>query len=430
MQSSDLRELNHKYPEYMAAVTRHYRWNFVVIMLDSSFFAFALALLSIDTIMPYFIAQLTDQRMWIGVISALYFWGFYAPQLVGAHIASTLRLRKTAIFWIAVAERIGILMIALLAQSLGLLTSSAALTLLLVSYAIFSITNGLIGPAYNDYISKNINRDRGKFYGSVNALSGIIGFGASLVARYLLDAHPYPVNLQLIFWVAFGCSFVSPFLILMFRETPFPVRPVKESLGSFIRRTPRFIVEHPRFGRYLLIRSLLGLGLMANSFYAIYAVTRFRLSDGTVGIYTMVILLSQTVLGLVWGAVGDRHGFKQVYLLAAGVIVLQGALALTATAAWPFFIVMAGIGGTYAALRTSDANMVFELAPPSETSRFIGMANTLLSPVFAAAPLIGGLLVDRLSFAHLFGVTAGVAALALVVIRVWLPEPRREEQTG
>jgi MFS family permease len=424
MQSSDLRELNQQYPDYMAAVTRNYRWNFIVVMLDSSFFAFALALLSVETILPYFISQLTDQRMWIGVISSLYFWGFYAPQLIGAHIASGMRLRKTAIFWIAIAERMGILMIAILAQSLNLLTGQAALALLLVAYAIFSITNGLIGPAYSDYISKSINRNRGQFYGAVSALSGVIGFSASLVARYLLDAHSYPVNLQYIFWVAFSCSFVSPFLILQFRETPFPIQQVQESLWKFIRRTPRFIIEHPRFGRYLLIRSLLGLGLMANSFYAIYAVTRFGLSDGTVGIYTMVILLSQTVLGLIWGAVGDRRGFKLVYVLAAGVIGVQGFLALTAQVAWPFYIVMAGIGGTYAALRTSDANMVFELAPPAETSRFVGMANTLLSPSLAVAPLIGGFLVDRFSFLHLFGVTGGLALLALVCILLWLPEPR------
>jgi hypothetical protein len=42
------------------------------------------------------------------------------------------------------------------------------------------------------------------------------------------------------------------------------------------------------------------------------------------------------------------------------------------------------------------------------------MANTVLSPSLAIAPLIGGLPVDRLSFSHLFGTTASIAALALV----------------
>jgi predicted MFS family arabinose efflux permease len=54
----------------------------------------------------------------------------------------------------------------------------------------------------------------------------------------------------------------------------------------------------------------------------------------------------------------------------------------------------------------------------------VEMANTLLSPLLAITPLIGGFLVDRLSFSHLFGVTAGIALLALLCILLWLPEPR------
>jgi hypothetical protein len=42
------------------------------------------------------------------------------------------------------------------------------------------------------------------------------------------------------------------------------------------------------------------------------------------------------------------------------------------------------------------------------------MANTLLSPSLAIAPLIGGFLVDRFSFSHLFGASASMAILALV----------------
>jgi predicted MFS family arabinose efflux permease len=48
----------------------------------------------------------------------------------------------------------------------------------------------------------------------------------------------------------------------------------------------------------------------------------------------------------------------------------------------------------------------------------------ILEPPPPVAPLIGGFLVDRFSFLHLFGVTGGLALLALVCILLWLPEPR------
>ena len=82
------------------------------------------------------------------------------------------------------------------------------------------------------------------------------------------------------------------------------------------------------------------------------------------------------------------------------------------------------MGSVYAAVRASDATIVFEIAPPSETSRFIGVANTLLAPVFAVAPLIGGMLVDNLSYLTLFSVNLFVALIALFITMFWLPNPR------
>jgi predicted MFS family arabinose efflux permease len=60
------------------------------------------------------------------------------------------------------------------------------------------------------------------------------------------------------------------------------------------------------------------------------------------------------------------------------------------------------IGGQYAAYMICDSIMVFEIAPSSETSRFIGISNTLLSPVMALSPLLGGFLVDIFSHSFLF----------------------------
>jgi MFS family permease len=118
-------------------------------------------------------------------------------------------------------------------------------------------------------------------------------------------------------------------------------------------------------------------------------------------------------------------GFKRVYVLAAGLLVMQTSLAILVDAPWVYYIIVFGIGGVYAANRTSDANFVFEIAPPAETSRFIGVSNTLLSPVLAASPLIGGMLVDKFSFMTLFTVNLVISIAALMITIFWLPEPRK-----
>lgn len=424
MQSSDLYEISQKYPEYTAQVSRNYRTNFLLVMFDSSLFSFVLALLSVDTIIPYLVSQLSDQRVWVGVASAIYFWGFFFPQFIGAYLVNGKPRRKWTIFWIAIAERLAILVIAILLQVINGLTPASRLTLFLLAYAVFSVTNGLIGPAYADFISKNINRNRGQFYGFMNGLGGLIGFSASLLALNVLDRTSFPNNLQILFWLAFASSFISPFLIVNFREVPYPVVSKPEPLAHFIRAIPGVLRQFAGFRRYLVTRSLLGLGLMANSFYAIYAVRNFGLSEGTFGSYTMVILLTQSALGFVWGWVGDHFGFKRVYVFAGALLIIQALLALTSAAGWLFYFVAFCTGGIYAAFMTSDPNMVFEIAPPAETSRFVGMANTLLSPVLAAAPLIGGMLVDSFSYRTLFAVTLSIGAVGILVAQYVLPDPR------
>ncbi len=424
MQSTDLSQIALEHPEYTAQVNRNYRRNYLLVLFDSSLFAFVLAMLSVDTIIPYLVSNLTDQRFWVGIASAIYFWGFFFPQFIGAYLVNGKPRRKWTIFWIAIAERVAVLMIAILLQFINGLSPSIRLGLFFAAYAVFSVTNGLIGPAYADFISKNINRNRGQFYGFVNGLSGLIGFGASLLASTVLDRYNFPVNLQTLFWLAFASSFISPFLIAAFREVPFPVMVKAESLGHFMRAIPGVLRQYTGFRRYLVTRSLLGLGLMANSFYAIYAVRTYGMTEGTFGLYTMTILLTQSILGAVWGWVGDHFGFKRVYVMAGVLLVAQALLALTAGAGWLFFLVAFCTGGIYAAFMTSDPNMVFEIAPPAETSRFVGMSNTLLSPVLAAAPVIGGLLVDGFSYRTLFAVTLAIGGAGMLVAHYVLPDPR------
>jgi len=423
--SSDLQEISQKFPEYAEKVGQNHTWNFIFLMLDSSCFSFSVALLSVDTILPYFITHLTDARVWVGVVSALYFWGFYFPQIIGAYIANKKPLRKWTIFWIAIAERAGILMIALLVQVYHLLTKPETLALFLVAYAIFAVTNGLIGPAYADFISKSITRNRGTFYGATNALSGLIGFGASLLTQQLLDRYTFPINLQIMFWVAFASSFISPFLMANFREIPYPIKRKVESIKEFVQKIPGTLVKYPVFTRYLAIRSLIGVGLMANSFYAIYSVKNFNLAEGVLGIYTMIILLTESGLGVIWGRIGDRFGFKLVYILATALLGAQSFIALTARQPWLFYIVFFCIGGIIGATRVSDTNILFEIAPPDETSRFIGITNTLISPVLAIAPLVAGLLVDHISYPALFTVDFIIVIIAFVTTVFWLPDPRR-----
>ncbi len=421
----DVRKLKSEHPDFVNRMEKYYWWNFISLAFDSSIYAFAISALSQDTIIPYFLDQLTDRSWIIGLAPAIFYFGLFLPQLIGAYLVNGKRTKKKFILTIAIAERVGILFVAIIAQAYGMFSNTVILILFLFAYLIFSITNGMISPGYSDFISKSIVRNRGFFFGFMNGLGGLIGFGASLFSRYLLDTYAFPQNIRILFWVALGTSALSPIIIANFKEEPYPVKIKTEPLKVFIKSIPGHIKVHPEFGKFMLTRGVLGLGVLGNAFFALYGRQLFSLPDGSLAIFTMIILFTQSVIGFLWGWLGDRYGYKIVYIIVSVMVLVQGIFALWAAAPWMFYAIAFCIGGMYASIRISDSNMIFELAPTSETGRFVGITNTLVGPVMTLAPLLGGALVDVFSHQVMFLGVVVIGLISIVLSVVLMPQLQR-----
>ena len=80
---------------------KFYWWNFVALVLDSSIYAFSVAALSQDTIIPYFVNQLTNRSWVVGLVPAIYYFGYYLPQLFGAFLVQGKPTRRKFILTIS-----------------------------------------------------------------------------------------------------------------------------------------------------------------------------------------------------------------------------------------------------------------------------------------------------------------------------------------
>ncbi len=426
IKSRDVQTVFSQYPAYVLEVQKNYRRNFLLFILEASAFTVSLAFFSEDTVLPLLISNLTRRSIYIGIIPAIFYLGAYIPQIFGAYLVHGRQTRKGVVFWITIVQRFATLFLALVVQSIRSVPDSLVLILFLIVYAAFALTNGMIRPPYMDLINKTIINRRGVFYGTQAAITGIIGFGASLLAKYLLDHYPFPVSFKLMFWIAFGISFASPFIVAAFREVPYPEVQVAQKFQEYFHDLPAILRTYPKYVRYLTARLFVGSAFMANAFYAVYAIQRYDLAPGTIGLFAMFILVSKSLTGFIWGWVGDRYGYKLVMLGVGFSLALEAFIALSATGPLYYFLIAALMGSVMSATWINDPNMIFEMAPPTETSRFIGLTNSLIGPVMVLVPILGGAVVDMFSYQALFGFSLVMAVIGFLTTLLRVEEPRKE----
>lgn len=161
---------------------------------------------------------------------------------------------------------------------------------------------------------------------------------------------------------------------------------------------------------------------------AIPAIARdFDESPDAIGIANVGFLVSLAVFISAAGWLGDRFGTKRMFLSALAVFTLASALCGLAQNLPQLvgFRVLQGVGGGM--LTPIGMAMMFRAFPPVErirAGRYL-VVPTALAP--AAGPIIGGLIVDHVSWHWVFYMNVPVGAAALTFGALCL---REEKQPG
>ena len=129
-------------------------------------------------------------------------------------------------------------------------------------------------------------------------------------------------------------------------------------------------------------------------------------------------LLASTVVGPVYGKLGDLYG-RKIVLQTAIVIFLVGS-ALCGLAQGMFeliaFRALQGIGG--GGLIVTTMAVIGDIIPPRDRGKYQGFFGAVFGVSTVLGPLLGGFFVDNLSWRWIFYVNLPVGGLALAVIGV------------
>jgi EmrB/QacA subfamily drug resistance transporter len=132
-------------------------------------------------------------------------------------------------------------------------------------------------------------------------------------------------------------------------------------------------------------------------------------------------ILAATVSTPLWGKLGDQYG-RKMFFQACILIFLVGSILSGLSTTMAMLIAFRALQGLGAGgLMVGAQAIVGDVVPPRDRGRYQGLFGATFGVASVVGPLLGGVLVDDLSWRWIFYVNIPIGAVALVVIAINVP---------
>ncbi len=412
---------------------KHSRRNWLAFFGDYLSFGLGLTFASTATTLPAFAATLTENKVLIGAVSAVWVGGWLLPQVLAANYLSN-KPRKYPILigWQFLGRSVFPLFVIWMLAG-GIRYPQLTLFLFLAMLGIFAATDALVALAWFDLFGKSLAPEtRGRLIGMGQVIIGLSAFGVGAWIQHLLgpSGPAYPLNYTVIFGLASACYGISALCNVFIVEPPEAVAEIRPSLRDYLPQLMRLWREEEAFSRVTTVRLLSGLGGLAVTFYVVYATEVLRLPPQSIGLFAAADTLGIALAGIVLGLVANRVGSHRVVQIVTWSYFAVPVLAWLCTAgifgsALPivYLVLYVLLGIFEGSFMLGFLNFVLEIAPPGQRPTYMGLTNTIAG-LLVVMPLVGGFILERTSYPVLFSLAAtGTLFSALLALR--LPNPRQ-----
>lgn len=407
---------------------RYYHRNFIAGLIHGVFFQMSTAFGSIHTVLPAFVTLLTPSTIAVGLMAAIQGFGEIIPQLFTAYLIEDKPRKKPYLLAVITVRWLSWGFLAWLTYRYGLTRPGLVLTVLIALFGLFSLAGGMGTVVYADIFARAIPaRRRGRFTGARQIFGFALAILAGWIVKLILDnetAFPFPTNYSLIFALSAATLAVAFTGFALIREPVYPVQPKSESLQAKLRQAIILVRINPNFRRFLTSRAVLGFAVGLAPFYIVHARQVLTISDGAIGLFLSVQMAGAALSNILWAWLADQYGNKYVItgtMISGGLAPLL-ALLLPGLAPVAYALVFVLLGAMLSGMRIGYNNFVLEMAAPEMRATCVALQNTLIAPI-TLFPLIGGFLIQELSFLLVFGGQILLMGLGLL-ISLRLLDPR------
>ncbi len=422
-------------PPRAAEEVPHLRRNFFLGVANGALFNFAESLMSIDTVLPWFVERLGGSNFLIGLVGPLRDGSWFLPQLFVSHQLQR-ESRKMPIYRRMALVRIIAWLTWTVAALAFVQSYSALLLIFFVAYAISSLASGFSGLSFMDIVAKTIPaRMRGSYFGGRLFFGSLLSLLASaLVGLMVSDTNPlpFPTNVGVLFAVSWIAATAGLLAFASVREPDGEPRDELDTLSSHVRRAARLPRNNNNLRYFLIARITLFLAYIAAPFYSVYSINVLHAPASILGVYVGVRTAVSLAINPAWSRLSDRRGNRIVMQWAAACGVLMIAWALFApmiarglpidssVMEYLFVPVFALMGLYETGIGIGAINMLLEIAPGHDRAIYVGLTNTILGIAYLST-IVSGLLVDWLGYQGVFAL-----ALLFLIVGLWAVSRMRE----
>lgn len=375
------------------------------------------------TFVPAYLYMLTGSSLMVGVSQALQQAGaVMSPLLSASQIEDKKRILPNAM-------RNGTMM---RVQLLGLALSGWFLsgvwlaTATIVFLFLLGYYSGAQRVSFQMLMAKVIPlQRRGRLQGYRNMAGGAVAAalswwaGSSLIERNVLG-NGYATTFMLAFILT---SLGLAVLAFVIREPDNHRRRSPMRFTDRLKELPLLLAD--RNYKYFLVAQLLTTsGRIAMPFCILHAGNVVHLGGTALGFFSLAFLGADTMSNLIWGALGDKKGFRLVYILSNIAWIGAFLLMLLAKDQSGFVLGFIALGAALCGYSMSQQTLVLEFGSREDTPMRLAISTTAETSVAAIGPIMGGIIASFYGFVPVIWLSIGLIAMALMVMLFGVREPR------
>jgi MFS family permease len=408
------------YSDYVEGnLRRNYIAHFTHGMLGMTGFRLIFA----PTFVPAYLHMLTGSPIFVGLGQALIQLGAIASPVMGAaHIEHRRRVMPAAM-------TIGILM---RLQLLGLAVAGWFLTgsvLVAATFAFLLFFGFFLGSqrvAFQVLLSKVIPiRMRGRLQAWRNIAGGAIAAALSWWAGvHLIETNALGNGYATTFMVAFVLTSLGLGALWLFlREPESPTVKLQMGVLARVREFPQLLVDRD-YRNFLIAQMLATAGRIVIPFCIIYAGRKLEIDGATIGLLSLAFLGADTVTNLLWGTLGDRYGFRLVFILTVATWALSLFGMIFAEETWHFLLAFFGLGAAASGYMMSSTTLVLEFGNRDDIPMRLALSTTVETTMATIGPVVGGVIASFAGLLPVFVISLVSLIASLLVLVSAVREPR------